>query len=246
MERLFKRSGFWNPFSFKQCTHAAFLQDVPQVGRQPVANIHHGVHPPGFAQEDPLLHARHEIEMPTVDAATERTGHKYAVAGFCAGTQQRGTGRKHARSENVQFQARPLRQVTANDGCAKALAERGHSFVDFFQDLEILLRRGNHIDQQPLRLRTHRGNIAQHAPRRLVADPLRLFRRLEMDALDDGIGGENLIGSRSGKFAHGAVVAGTDPQVGVDSEPRRQAPDSFMFTDFPYLLHARMIHFLAR
>ena len=142
----------------------------------------------------------------------------------------------------MQFQAGPAGQITTNEGCAKAVAKRIHADIYSFQYMEILLRRGNHIHQQPLRLRTHCGKIAQHAPRSLVADPLRLFKGLEMDAFDNGIGSKNLICSRAGNLRHGAVIARTGSEKRMSSELRSQAPDSFVLADFTEFFHARMIN----
>ena len=226
-----------NLLCVQQGPHRAALQDVPQIRGQTVADVHHGADAARFPQKDPLLHPRNKIQVPSRSASAQRTRDIDAVTRPGAGTQECAAGRQGARPEDMHRQLRSMGHVAANDRSAEPAAERIHPCIDSIDDRDVQIGRRSDIDEQPLRLRTHGGHIAQHPPRRLVPDPRRVFPRFKMHILDNRIRGKHLIAATSGQPYHRAIIPGSLHQVAMFAETSGQAPDDFVFPDIHQFFH---------
>ena len=61
-----------------------FSRQPREIERQPIADIHAGVQFVAIGQQQGLVNAGFEIEMPSQDAAAKGAGDNDLIAGFCA------------------------------------------------------------------------------------------------------------------------------------------------------------------
>ena len=73
---------------------------MPQIARQPIAQINHGVDGNIFREPARLGQARLKFQVFARQRTTEFAGHKNGIAGFCAGTQHGFSARNKTEQRN--------------------------------------------------------------------------------------------------------------------------------------------------
>ena len=162
--------------------HAAFARQVPQFGGEAVRDVDAGVGA-GFAQRAAGGEPRLEREVaPGRERVAERTGREEAVAGACAGAQQRAAARHGARAEDVQLERVAARGVAADERHAVFAGEGGEPVEDAVDARDRRVAGGDEVDERPARFGAHRGEVGEHAAERLAPDEPRVGLRQEVVA----------------------------------------------------------------
>ena len=91
-----------DPVRLQPQTDMAARCKVPRVRGQAIADIDHGAGP--VPQKNALVDARFKLEMLLECAPAKLTGHIESVAGVCAFSHDRRTGRAATYSKHVQVQ----------------------------------------------------------------------------------------------------------------------------------------------
>ena len=198
---------------------------MPEVRREAVADVDHGVRPAGLAQPEPFLKTRLERKMFAREASAQRARDVDHVAGPRARTQHGRTLRNFADAEHVQLEFRPARHVAANDRQPVFPRELCRAPVHALKPLERHVPVRHHVDQRPQRLAAHRREIAQHATDGLVPDLLRRGAREKVGPLDYRIGRQEEIPVPAFDGDDGNVVADPDADIRAARQQLRQPPD---------------------
>ena len=196
-----------------------------------------------FGQQDGLLHARLEIEMPAEDAAAEGAGDHDPISGTGSAPPQRARRSNGPQERDADRQRGvPTVRVAAGDGKLVTLGQGQHPFVQCPGEIHPS-RTGqsqrHHASQGPA---GHRGQIAEVDRQRFASHPLRIgSREVEIDAVHEHVNrNDALIGARH--LQHGRIVANPHAQEWVAGEPLAEIGYQLLFHEnsslSPYIPHA--------